>query len=118
MKNLKNIQVFYFVGIGGIGMSALARYFKLTGKHVMGYDKTPSAITAALIEEGIQIGFIDEISEIPELVLTDNNALIVYTPAIPKQNQILQYFVSNNYSVQKRAALLGAITKNTRSVQS
>ena len=64
MKNLKNIQVFYFVGIGGIGMSALARYFKLTGKHVMGYDKTPSAITAALIEEGIQIGFIDEISDL------------------------------------------------------
>ena len=105
--------MFYFVGIGGIGMSALARYFKLIGKDVLGYDKTPSAVTSALIAEGIQIGFIDEISEIPELVLKDVNALIVYTPAIPKQNQILQYFVSNGYSVQKRAALLGEITKNT-----
>jgi len=113
LKSLNNIQVFYFVGIGGIGMSALARYFKLIGKDVMGYDRTPSALTSALIHEGIQIGFIDEISEIPERVLMDDTALIVYTPAIPKQNQILQYFVSKGYSIQKRGALLGEITKNT-----
>lgn len=112
MKDVTNIQVFYFVGIGGIGMSALARYFKRMGKEVFGYDKTPSALTTTLISEGISIGFIDEVSEIPT-ILNPENSLVVYTPAIPKQNKILQQFSSQEFDLIKRAALLGEVTKNT-----
>lgn len=114
MKSIVNIQTFYFVGIGGIGMSALARYFKLMGKEVFGYDKTPSEITGALISEGIPVGFVDEVSEIPGLVSKDNDVLVVYTPAIPKQNKLLQYFISEGFSIMKRAALLGEVTKNSK----
>ncbi|SDE86585.1 UDP-N-acetylmuramate--L-alanine ligase [Ulvibacter litoralis] len=112
MKDVNNIQTFYFVGIGGIGMSALARYFKRMGKTVFGYDKTPSTLTTTLISEGISIGFIDAVSEIPT-ILNPENSLIVYTPAIPKQNKILQHFQSVGFELIKRAALLGEITKNT-----
>lgn len=112
MKDVNNIQTFYFVGIGGIGMSALARYFKRMGKTVFGYDKTPSTLTTTLISEGISIGFIDAVSEIPT-ILNPENSLIVYTPAIPKQNKILQHFQSEGFELIKRAALLGEITKNT-----
>jgi UDP-N-acetylmuramate--alanine ligase len=114
LKDISNIQTFYFVGIGGIGMSALARYFKLMGKNVFGYDKTPSEVTKALFSEGIPVGFIDEVSEIQELVLKAEDALIVYTPAIPKQNKILQYFNSEGFSIIKRAGLLGEVTKNSK----
>jgi len=113
MKNVNDIETFYFVGIGGIGMSALARYFHAMGKLVMGYDKTPSAITNALISEGILVGFIDEVSELSQEVLDFENILVVYTPAIPKHSKILTYFNSNGYSVLKRAALLGEVTKNS-----
>ncbi len=113
MNSLKNIQTFYFVGIGGIGMSALARYFKMQGFAVFGYDKTPSDITDALIGEGIPVIFEDLVSELPEEILQKEKALIVYTPAIPKSNVILNYFISHNYTLIKRAALLGEITKNT-----
>jgi len=113
MTALKNIQYFYFVGIGGIGMSALARYFNLNGKKVYGYDKTPSKLTSALIEEGIEIQFEDDISKLPESIKDKSKTLIVYTPAIPKSNQILQRFVDENYSITKRAALLGEISKDT-----
>ncbi|MGB5499131.1 MAG: UDP-N-acetylmuramate--L-alanine ligase [Maribacter sp.] len=113
MKKFKNIEALYFVGIGGIGMSALARYFKQMGKEVYGYDRTPSAITSALISEGIPIRFLDEVSEIPISVTTNENVLIVYTPAIPKQNKILDHFITKKYEVVKRAALLGEVTKNT-----
>ena len=113
MKSLNNIQTFYFIGIGGIGMSALARYFNSMGKNVFGYDKTPSTLTSTLVSEGIAITYIDEVSELPTLVSDKENTLIVYTPAIPKQNKILQYVFAENYSVLKRAALLGEVTKNT-----
>jgi UDP-N-acetylmuramate--alanine ligase len=113
LKKFKNIEVLYFVGIGGIGMSALARYFKLMGKEVYGYDKTPSPITSALTSEGIEICFLDDVSEIPSLVTTKENALIIYTPAIPKHNRILNHFITNKYEVIKRAELLGEVTKNT-----
>ncbi|GHC56500.1 UDP-N-acetylmuramate--L-alanine ligase [Ulvibacter litoralis] len=93
-------------------MSALARYFKRMGKTVFGYDKTPSTLTTTLISEGISIGFIDAVSEIPT-ILNPENSLIVYTPAIPKQNKILQHFQSVGFELIKRAALLGEITKNT-----
>ena len=113
MNNLKNIQTFYFVGIGGIGMSALARYFKMQGKAVFGYDKTPTDLTDELVAEGIHVTFSDEVSEIQEEVISKENVLVVYTPAIPKGNKILNYFVSKDFSIVKRAQLLGEVSKNT-----
>lgn len=113
MDNLENIQTFYFVGIGGIGMSALARYFKMQGKAVFGYDKTSTDLTAELIAEGIPVTFIDEVSEIQREALSKESVLVVYTPAIPKGNKILTYFFSKEFQIVKRAQLLGEITKNT-----
>src|SRR5690606_31493758 len=105
MIELKNIQTFYFVGIGGIGMSALARYFKMQGKAVFGYDKTATALTEELVAEGIPVTFIDEISEIQREVLSKDNVLVVYTPAIPKGNKIFNYFFSKDFYIVKRAEL-------------
>lgn len=113
MKDLNQIQTFYFVGIGGIGMSALARYFNMQGKAVFGYDKTPTDLTDELVAEGIQVSFIDEISAIQKEVISKNNVLVVYTPAIPKGNKILNYFFSEEFSIVKRAQLLGEVSKNT-----
>ncbi|KXN98526.1 UDP-N-acetylmuramate--alanine ligase [Aequorivita aquimaris] len=113
MNNLKDIQTFYFVGIGGIGMSALARYFKMQGKAVFGYDRTSTDLTEELISEGIPVTFIDEISEIQKEVLSKENVLVVYTPAIPKGNKILNYFFSEDFQIVKRAQLLGEVSKNT-----
>lgn len=113
MSELKNIQTFYFVGIGGIGMSALARYLKMQGKNVYGYDKTQTELTDALISEGIPVVFIDEVSQIQKEVLDNKNVLVVYTPAIPKNNQIYNYFLDNNFKLLKRAQLLGEVSKNT-----
>lgn len=120
MKDLNNIQTFYFVGIGGIGMSALARYFKMQGNAVFGYDKTSTELTDELIAEGIPVTFIDEISEIPQEVVSQavptnrqENVLIVYTPAVPKNNKIFNYFLSEGFVIVKRAELLGEISKNT-----
>ena len=113
MNSIKNIDNFYFIGIGGIGMSALARYFNLEGKKVFGYDKTPSEITSALIEEGITIQFKDEVSLIPELIQKNKNTLIVCTPAIPKNNKIISWLNAKEYSIMKRSELLGEISKNS-----
>jgi UDP-N-acetylmuramate--alanine ligase len=113
LKSIDNIQTFYFIGIGGIGMSSLARYFKSMGRSVFGYDKTTSILTEALVSEGIPVTYIDEASQLSALVSAKENTLIVYTPAIPKQNKILNYVLDENYSVIKRAALLGEVTKNT-----
>ncbi len=113
MNNLKNIQTFYFVGIGGIGMSALARYFKMQGRAVFGYDRTATDLTDELVSEGIPVTFTDEVSEIPTQVVEKKNVLIVYTPAIPKGNKILNHFFSEDFEVIKRAQLLGEVSKNT-----
>lgn len=113
MTDLKNIQTLYFVGIGGIGMSALARYFKMQGKTVFGYDKTPTELTDELVSEGIPVTFIDEISEIPEQVLQKESVLIVFTPAVPERNLILKYFFAEDFQILKRAELLGEISKST-----
>jgi UDP-N-acetylmuramate--alanine ligase len=113
MVNLNNISTFYFVGIGGIGMSALARYFKQMGKNVCGYDKTPSSITEALSREGILVSFNDSVSNLPKEVLNKENTLVVYTPAISKNSQLLTYFINDHFFLIKRAALLGEVTKNT-----
>jgi len=111
MKALATYQNFYFVGIGGIGMSALARYFNASGKKVMGYDKTGTKITAALISEGIDITFEDFISEEIQQ-LNPENTLVIFTPAI-KKLEILNHFNNLGFTVLKRAKVLGLITENT-----
>lgn len=113
MNSLKNIENIYFVGIGGIGMSALARYVSLLGKSVFGYDKTPTTLTNELLEEGIGITFADAVSELDLFQLSLENTLVVYTPAIPKSNKILSFFNSEGYVVMKRARLLGEVTRDT-----
>ncbi len=111
MKKYKN---FYFIGIGGIGMSALARYFKSLGKNVLGYDKTQTKLTEKLQEEEIVISFEDKISEeIQDLQKEDT--LVIYTPAI-KQLGILEYFQNQGFEVLKRAKVLGLITQNTECI--
>ncbi len=110
---LKEIQNIYFVGVGGIGMSAIASYFVKNGKTVAGYDKTPSVVTDALQEQGVTVSFTDEISTIPQDFLRSENTLVVYTPAIPKDSNLLSYFKNQDYQLLKRAAVLGHITKNT-----
>lgn len=111
MKALSTYQNFYFVGIGGIGMSALARYFNASGKKVMGYDKTATKITSALISEGINIIFEDIVSEETKH-LNPENTLVIFTPAI-KKLEILNHFNGHGFTVLKRAKVLGLITENT-----
>lgn len=103
-KTYSNI---YFIGIGGIGMSALARYFKFKGMSVSGYDRTPSEITLALEEEGIPVHYDDDISRIPSDV---ENTLVIYTPAVPPTLMELQTVRNGGYRVLKRSQILGEIT--------
>lgn len=110
--NLNQIQNVYFIGIGGIGMSALARYFKYIGKQVSGYDKTPSMLTSELIESGINIHFEDNIGLIPNDYYVENT-LVIFTPAVPKSHSEWNYFIERNYNIKKRAEVLGLITKDT-----
>ena len=110
--NLNQIQNVYFIGIGGIGMSALARYFKYIGKEVSGYDKTPSMLTSELIESGISIHFEDNIDQIPSHFFAENT-LVIITPAVPVSHSEWNYFLERDYNVKKRAEVLGIITKDT-----
>src|SRR6187402_1204389 len=110
--NLNQIKNVYFIGIGGIGMSALARYFKAIGKQVSGYDKTPSILTSELIESGIDIHFEDNINLIPSDYYVENT-LVIFTPAVPKSHSEWNYFIERNYEIKKRAEVLGIITKDT-----
>ena len=107
MNPLTNCKNIYFIGIGGIGMSALARYFNTQGVIVSGYDKTPTLLTDALIEEGIQIHFEDDIAKIDKAA-----TVIVYTPAIPAEHGELNYYRDNKYLVVKRSDVLQWITEN------
>ncbi len=111
--NLNSIHNVYFVGIGGIGMSAIARYFVSLGKNVAGYDKTPSQITDDLSDLGVQIHFDDVIKNIPISFLNTEKTLVIFTPAIPNNHSELRYFKENNFNVLKRAQVLGMISKNT-----
>ena len=111
--NLKEIHNVYFIGIGGIGMSALARYFYKTGKHVTGYDKAVSNITIDLERLGIKIHFNDSLDLIPPRYKDKTNTLVVFTPAIPLSNINLNFYINNGFKVMKRAEVLGLITKNT-----
>lgn len=110
--NLNQIHNVYFIGIGGIGMSALARYFKAIGKNVSGYDKTETELTKELDKLGINIHFDDKIDLIPANFNVDNT-LVIITPAVPKHHSQWNYFLERNYEVKKRAEVLGIITKDT-----
>ena len=92
---LLDYQTYYFVGIGGIGMSALARFFNALGKEVAGYDRTASKLTGELETEGIAVHFSDDIKQIPKQYLNAELSLIIYTPAIPQNHSELQYFRNN-----------------------
>ncbi|QPH41118.1 UDP-N-acetylmuramate--L-alanine ligase [Pedobacter endophyticus] len=109
---LSKINRVFFVGIGGIGMSALARYFAKRGQVVCGYDKTRTKLTEALEREGILITYIDEASALP-LAFLDNHddTLVVYTPAIPKDSKILNHFIDHVFALKKRSEVLGIISK-------
>ena len=111
--NLKEIHSVYFVGIGGIGMSALARYFHAIKKQVGGYDKTATKLTGDLQSKGIDIHFEDDIDLIASNFKEKNNTLIVYTPAIPKDHKELNYFQDNDFTIMKRAEVLGLITEDS-----
>ena len=104
----------YFVGAGGIGMSALERYFNAEGYKVGGYDKTPSPLTEALIKEGIDIHFEDNIETVDSVFKNVNETIVCYTPAIPKEHGELSYFQQNGFKVMKRSQLLGLITREKR----
>lgn len=110
--NLNQIHNVYFIGIGGIGMSALARYFKAIGKNVCGYDKTETELTKELEALGIEIHFEDSISLIPKDYYSENT-LVIITPAVPKTHSEWNYFLEREYQVKKRAEVLGIITKDT-----
>ncbi|HNE50381.1 MAG: UDP-N-acetylmuramate--L-alanine ligase [Chitinophagales bacterium] len=107
MTNLSNIQRIYFLGIGGIGMSALARFFNFHGKQVSGYDKTRTALTDELEREGISITFEDSIE-----TLDKTAELIIYTPAIPKDHLQFNWYIAQNYTLLKRAQVLGLVANS------
>jgi len=111
--NFGKVNNVYFIGIGGIGMSAIAHYFVANGKQVSGYDKTPTEITNSLEEIGVTIHFEDDIKAVSEVFLNPENTLVVYTPAIPKNHSEFNYFKDNGFNVLKRSAVLGEITKQT-----
>ncbi|MFT4659869.1 MAG: UDP-N-acetylmuramate--alanine ligase [Patiriisocius sp.] len=114
---LKDWKHIYFIGIGGIGMSALARYFHEKGYSVSGYDKVKTKLTEELTSEGISIIYKDSVEEIPESVCnTPNKSLVVYTPAIPEDNKIHNYFKEKQYLVIKRAKLLALVSEETHSL--
>ena len=109
-----NIESVYFIGAGGIGMSALVRYFLSKGKKVAGYDRTPSELTEKLIEEGANIHYDDNVELIPSDFCNPQTTLVVYTPAIPDTHSELSYFRKNGYSIQKRAQVLGMLTQTEK----
>lgn len=109
MKSIQHIKNVYFLGIGGIGMSALARYFKFTGRNVAGYDRTQTTLTDNLQEEGIDVHFEDDIKHIPKN-WNSENTLAVYTPALPADHKELAWFKENPIGLLKRAKVLGLIS--------
>ncbi|MGC1473582.1 MAG: UDP-N-acetylmuramate--L-alanine ligase [Psychroserpens sp.] len=111
--NLEHKNSVYFIGIGGIGMSAIARYFVAKGLVVGGYDKTKTGITIALVDLGVAIHFEEDVKNIDTQFLNAETTLVVYTPAISKDHKELQYFQNNGFKVLKRSQILGEITKHS-----
>lgn len=114
MKDIDIIKSVYFVGAGGIGMSALIRYFLSKGKFVAGYDRTPSELTGHLIAEGAQIHYKEDASLIPESCKDPVTTLVVYTPAVPQEHAELAYFRENGFEILKRSQVLGIITRSSK----
>lgn len=107
---------YYFLGIGGIGMSAIARFYKAKGFVVGGYDRTQTKITDDMIDEGIKVIFDDNISAIPSEFIDVNKTLIIITPAVPKDHEQLEYFEQHNYKILKRSEVLGEITRQSKAI--
>ena len=112
--NLENIKSIYFVGAGGIGMSALVRYFLSKGKFVAGYDRTSTPLTEALIAEGAKIHYAEDVALIPDECKDPNDTLVILTPAVPSDHCELTYFREHGFEIQKRAHVLGTITHNSK----
>ncbi|MCM1451273.1 MAG: UDP-N-acetylmuramate--L-alanine ligase [Clostridium sp.] len=106
----------YFVGIGGIGMAALARYYMSKGYEVAGYDRAPSALTHALEAEGARVSYVDGMEAVPEQFRDKGAAMVVYTPAVPESNVPLSFFRSNSFAVLKRSTVLGLITQGSKAL--
>lgn len=113
---IEDIKAVYFVGAGGIGMSAIARYFLNKGIVVGGYDKTPSTLTKALEEEGMSIHYDEDVDKIPTECKNKENTLIIYTPAMPSEHQELVFFRENGFEIQKRAQVLGTLTHSHKAL--
>lgn len=111
---MQDIKAVYFVGAGGIGMSAIARYFINRGLVVAGYDKTPSALTLQLEKEGMLIHYEEDVDQIPQACRDKEHCLVIYTPAIPSEHAELQFFRNGGFDIQKRAQVLGTLTKSLK----
>ncbi|MCM1137626.1 MAG: UDP-N-acetylmuramate--L-alanine ligase [Duncaniella sp.] len=116
MQDISNINNIYFVGAGGIGMAALERYFLAKGKNVAGYDRTSTALTNELVNEGVKITFNESADSIPAEFRNPEDTLVIYTPAVPTTLPILQYFRNNGFEIMKRAQALGIITRESRAL--
>ena len=114
--NIDSLNNVYFVGIGGIGMSAIARYFNSIGKNVAGYDRVAKELTTKLINEGIDIHFDDNVELIDKEYKNKNKTLVVYTPAIPNSNKEINYFINNGFSVKKRSEVLGLLCSSKQGI--
>jgi len=112
--NKKDIKAVYFIGAGGIGMSAIARYFISRGLVVAGYDRTPTELTRCLEKEGMLLHYNESVTDIPHACKDPQHCLVVYTPAIPAEHQELVFFRENGFEIQKRAEVLGTITRQMR----
>ena len=113
---LKDIKSVYFIGVGGIGMSAIARYFLKKGMVVAGYDKTPSVLTRQLEKEGVLIHYEESLDEVPHACRNKDHTLVVYTPAVPKEHQELVWFQENGFDVEKRAQVLGMLSRSHKAL--
>lgn len=117
MNELNTYRNIYFLGIGGIGMSALARWFKKKGLSVSGYDRTSTTLTQQLEAEGMQVHYDDSVANIPEVVLREKNeTLVVLTPAVPKDHKEYNYLLKAGYTILKRSEILGLITRNYKTI--
>jgi UDP-N-acetylmuramate--alanine ligase len=119
MIDFKNIEGVFFIGIGGIGMSALATYFSIGGFIVAGYDRSDSSITDKLMQSGCEVSFVDDPSRMPFIFRNTEargKVIIIYTPAIPPENQIISWFRKNNYKLYKRSEILGEISSGTDTI--
>ncbi|WP_311441514.1 UDP-N-acetylmuramate--L-alanine ligase [Hoylesella enoeca] len=110
--DLQHIKAVYFIGAGGIGMSALARYFLHMGRVVAGYDRTPTPLTRELVQEGMQIHYDEDVEAIPEACKDVQSCLVIYTPAVPETHKELAFFRRQGFEIQKRAQVLGTLTRS------